>query len=40
MAAAPAVDPNWSANGIMTAIGAAGAVLGGLAFQHRDIQGQ
>jgi ABC-2 type transport system permease protein len=40
MAAAPAVDPNWTANIIMIAIGAAAAVLGGLAFQHRDIQGQ
>jgi ABC-2 type transport system permease protein len=40
MAAAPAVDPNWAANGIMIAIGAAGAVLGGQAFQRRDIQGQ
>jgi ABC-2 type transport system permease protein len=40
MAAAPAVAPNWTANGIMMAIGAAGAVLGGWAFRHRDIQGQ
>jgi ABC-2 type transport system permease protein len=38
MAAAPAVDPNWIANGIMIAIGAASAVLGGLVFQLRDIQ--
>jgi ABC-2 type transport system permease protein len=40
MAAAPAVDPNWTANSIMIVIGAAGAVLGGLAFQRRDIQGR
>jgi ABC-2 type transport system permease protein len=40
MAAAPAVDPNWTTNSIMIAIGAAGAVCGGLAFHHRDIQGQ
>jgi ABC-2 type transport system permease protein len=39
MAAAPAVHPNWTANLVMLAIGSAGAVLGGLAFQHRDIQG-
>ena len=40
MAAAPAVNPNWTANGIMIAMGGAGAILGGLAFQHRDIQGE
>jgi ABC-2 type transport system permease protein len=40
MAAAPAVDPDWATNGIMIAIGAAGVVLGGLAFQRRDVQGQ
>jgi ABC-2 type transport system permease protein len=37
MAATPAVDPNWTASGIMIAIGAAGSLLGGLALQHRDI---
>jgi ABC-2 type transport system permease protein len=40
MAAAPAADPNWTTNAIMVAIGATAAVLGGLAFQHRDIQGE
>jgi ABC-2 type transport system permease protein len=40
MAAAPAVHPNWTANGIMIAIGAAGAVAGGTAFERRDIQGE
>jgi ABC-2 type transport system permease protein len=40
MAAAPAVTPNWTANGIMIAIAVAAALVGGLGFQHRDIQGQ
>jgi ABC-2 type transport system permease protein len=39
MAAAPAVHPNWTANGLMIAIGVVGSVLGGLAFRRRDIQG-
>ncbi len=40
MASAPAVQPNWEANGIMTAIGVAGAFLGGFAFRRRDVQGE
>ena len=40
MASAPAVSPNWEANGIMTAVGMAGAVVGGLAFRRRDLQGE
>ena len=32
MASAPAVHPNWEANGIMIAIGVAGALVGGYAF--------
>ena len=40
MASAPAVPPHWEANGIMTAIGVAGALLGGLAFRRRDLQGE
>jgi ABC-2 type transport system permease protein len=40
MASAPAVSPHWEANGIMAAIGAAAAVLGGVAFRHRDLQGE
>ena len=40
MASAPAVSPNWEANGIMTTIGVAGAVLGGWAFTRRDLQGE
>ena len=39
MASAPGVPPNWEANGIMTAIGAAAALVGGLAFRRRDLQG-
>jgi len=40
MASAPAVSPNWEANAVMTAIGVAGAVLGGVAFRRRDLQGE
>ncbi len=40
MASAPAVPPHWEANGIMTAVGVAGALLGGLAFRRRDVQGE
>jgi ABC-2 type transport system permease protein len=40
MASAPAVSPNWEANGIMTAIGVGGAVVGGWAFRRRDLQGE
>jgi ABC-2 type transport system permease protein len=40
MAAAPAVAPNWRVNGIMIALGAVCAVVGGLAFNLRDIQGE
>jgi putative exporter of polyketide antibiotics len=40
MASAPAVSPDWEANGIMVAIGVAAAVLGGLAFRRRDLQGE
>jgi polyether ionophore transport system permease protein len=39
MASAPAVAPNWSANGVMVAVGAACALLGGLAFNRRDLVG-
>ena len=39
MASAPAVPPNWEANGIMTAVGVAAALVGGLAFRRRDLQG-
>jgi ABC-2 type transport system permease protein len=40
MASAPAVSPHWEANGIMAATGAAAAVLGGIAFRRRDLQGE
>ena len=40
MASAPAVHPNWEANGIMTAIGVACALIGGYAFRRRDVQGE
>ena len=39
MASAPAVPPNWEANGIMSAVGLACALIGGFAFSRRDIQG-
>jgi hypothetical protein len=38
--AVPAVHPNWSVNGVMIVLGAAGAIAGGIAFQHRDVQGE
>jgi len=39
MASAPGVPPNWEANGIMTAVGVAAALVGGMAFRRRDLQG-
>ncbi len=39
MASAPGVPPNWEANGIMIGIGLAAALIGGLAFRRRDLQG-
>ncbi len=40
MASAPAVSPQWEANGIMIGVGVVGAALGGLAFRRRDLQGE
>jgi len=40
MASAPAAPPEWEANGIMTGIGVASALVGGLAFWRRDLQGE
>ena len=40
MASAPAQTPNWVANGIMTAVGVACALVGGFGFGRRDIQGE
>jgi ABC-2 type transport system permease protein len=39
MASAPGVPPNWEANGIMTGVGVAAALVGGMAFKRRDLQG-
>ena len=39
MSSAPAVPPNWRANGIMTVFGLSAAFVGGLAFNRRDLQG-
>ena len=39
MASAPAVAPNWEANGIMVGVGLAAAVSGGLVWRRRDLQG-
>jgi ABC-2 type transport system permease protein len=40
MASAPAVPPHWAANGVMVAIGVASALIGGIAFSRRDLQGE
>ncbi len=40
MAPAPGVPPNWTANGIMTAVGVTAALVGVLAFKRRDLQGR
>jgi ABC-2 type transport system permease protein len=40
MASAPAVSPHWEANGVMMGVGFAGALLGGVAFRRRDLQGE
>ena len=40
MASSPAVSPHWEANGVMTAIGCAGALVGGAAFRRRDLEGE
>ena len=39
MASAPAVSPNWAANGVMAAIGVGCAVAGLIAFNRRDLAG-
>ena len=39
MASAPAASPNWAANAVMAAVGAACALLGCAAFNRRDLQG-
>jgi hypothetical protein len=40
MAAAPSVSVDWSANAIMFSIGAAAAMVGVVAFTHRDLKGE
>jgi ABC-2 type transport system permease protein len=40
MASAPAVRPHWEANGIMTAVGVAATLAGGVAFGRRDLEGE
>jgi len=40
MASAPAVPPHWVANGVMTAVGVGAALVGGLMFRRRDLQGE
>jgi ABC-2 type transport system permease protein len=39
MAAVPVVPPDWFSAAVVVAVGAAGAVLGGVAFRHRDLAG-
>ena len=38
MAAAPAVSPNWTVNGVLVAIGAAAALIGAVSFRRRDLR--
>jgi len=40
MTAAPASAPNWAVDGVMIAIAAAAAMLGGAAFRGRDLVGE
>ena len=40
MASAPAVSPQWEANGVMIGVGVASAAVGGLAFWRRDLRGE
>jgi ABC-2 type transport system permease protein len=39
MAAAPAVHPNWTVNGVMIGTGVVAALVGCLFFSHRDLRG-
>jgi len=39
IAAAPAVPPNWTTDGILVAVGIATAAVGVIAFTRRDLQG-
>ncbi len=37
MAAAPAVDPNWTVNGVMIGVGLVTALFGLASFRRRDL---
>ncbi len=39
ISAAPAVAPNWTVDGVLVALGAAGALVGAGFFRSRDLQG-
>jgi ABC-2 type transport system permease protein len=39
MTSAPAVAPNWAANGVLAAVGVACALAGAIAFNRRDLAG-
>lgn len=39
MSTAPAVGPNWTTAAALVAVGFVAAVVGGVAFEHRDLQG-
>lgn len=38
MTPAPAANPDWTSAAVLTSLGIAGTVLGGLCFHHRDLQ--
>ena len=40
MASAPAVPPDWRADGVLVAVGVAAAVVGGAVFVRRDLRGE
>ena len=40
MGSAPATSPHWAADGVMAAIGVAAALIGGIAFNRRDLQAE
>ncbi len=40
MASAPAVEPNWQTNAVLSGLGIIAMVLGGLALTRRDLQGE
>jgi ABC-2 type transport system permease protein len=40
MASAPAVPPDWRADGVLVAVGVVAAVVGGAVFVRRDLRGE